>query len=68
MKTIIKGEGRWALIDICPSSKVVHLFNSKEDAENFKKSNFYRIPCQKDKSFCMWCSHETKIKEINSSK
>jgi hypothetical protein len=66
MKTQINGTGRWAVIDACPSYKIINLHETKDDAENYIKNNSYRMPCYDDKSFCLFCSSKTKIKEIDS--
>lgn len=66
MKTKIIGIGRWAWIEACPSYTMIYLFNTKEEAEHVMKRVYHRMPCQEDKSFCMWCSHQMKLKEIDS--
>jgi len=66
MKTQINGMGRWACIDACPSYTMIYLFNTKDEAEHVMKRWNHRMPCYEDKSFCLWCSHQTKLKEIDS--
>jgi len=66
MTTKISGMGRWAWIEACPSYTMIYLFNTKEEAEHVMKRVYNTMPCHDDKSFCLWCSHQTKLKEIDS--